>query len=89
MKAGLASFMKSRLVARIKCSMRMDLSQPRCNSPSKIKRVTTKAVKRLAATPIVNATPNPLIGPVPMKIRMIEEINVVTCESKIVPKARS
>ena len=50
---------------------------------------TTSAVNKLAATPIVSVTPNPLMGPVPMKIRMIEEIKVVTWESKMVPNARS
>ncbi len=46
-------------------------------------------MNKLAATPIVNATPNPLIDPVPMKIKMIDDISVVTCESKIVLKARA
>src|SRR5690242_16433854 len=88
MKAGLASFMKSSLEARIMCSMGTDLSQPRSSNQSKIIRVTTRAVNKLAATPIVSEIPNPLMGPVPMKIRMTEEIKVVTWESKIVPNAR-
>ena len=70
-------------------SMGTDLSQPRSRRKSKIMRVTTSAVNRLAATPMVRATPKPLIEPVPMKIRMIEEMSVVTWESKIVPKARA
>ena len=88
-KAGLASFMKSSLVARMRCSIGSDLSQPRSSSQSKIMRVTTSAVNKLAATPMVRATPKPLMEPVPMNIRMIEEISVVTCESKMVPKARA
>src|SRR2546426_8861440 len=87
-KAALANFMKSNLVARMMWSIGTDLSQPRSSSQSKIILVTTSAVNKLAATPIVRETPNPLIEPVPMKIRMIEEINVVTWESKMVPKAR-
>ena len=42
-----------------------------------------------AATPMVSVTPKPLISPVPMKIRMMDEMSVVTCESKIVPNARA
>ena len=89
MKAALASFMKSRfIVAGIRWNILSDVSEPRSTRKSKIIRVTTRAVKRLAATPIVRATPKPLIEPVPMKIRMMDEMRVVTCESKIVLKAR-
>jgi hypothetical protein len=52
-------------------------------------RVTTSAVNKLAATPMVSVTPKPLISPVPMKIKMTDEMSVVTCESKIVPNARA
>ena len=90
MKAGLASFMKSSfMVAGMRWNIGSDLSQPRSSRKSKIIRVTTSAVNRLAATPMVRATPKPLIEPVPMKMRMTEEISVVTWESKMVPKARS
>ena len=88
-KAGLASFMKSRLVARIMCSIGNCLSRLRTSRKSKIKRVTTSAVNKLAATPIVSVTPNPLMGPLPMKINIMDEMRVVTWESKMVPKARS
>ncbi len=47
-------------------------------------RVTTSAVNKLAATPIVSVTPKPRISPVPCQIRMMDEMSVVTCESKIV-----
>ena len=88
-KAGLASFMKSSfIVAGMRWNILMDLSQPRSTSQSKIIRVTTREVNRLAATPMVRATPKPLMEPVPMKMRMTEEINVVTWESKMVLKAR-
>ena len=52
--------------ARMMWSMRTDLSQPRSRSQSKIMRVTTRAVNKLAHTPMVRATPKPLMGPVPM-----------------------
>ena len=48
------------------CSIGSDLSQPLDKRKSKINRVTTRAVNKLAATPMVSVTPNPLIGPVPM-----------------------
>src|SRR5256885_17072573 len=86
--AGTASFMKSSLVARIMCIMGSDLTQFFANNKSKIRRVTTNAVNKLAATPMVSVTPKPLTEPVPIQIRMVEEIKVVTCESKIVLKAR-
>ena len=53
-----------------------------------MRRVTTNAVNKLAATPMVSVTPKPLISPVPSQIRMTDEMSVVTCESKMVPKAR-
>ncbi len=56
---------------------------------SKISRVTTRAVNKLAATPMVSETPKPFTGPLPMKIKITDEISVVTWESKMVPKARS
>src|SRR6267142_1635451 len=86
--AGLANFMKSSLVARTRWSIGTDLSQLRSSRKSKIIRVTTRAVNKLAATPQVSATPKPLIEPVPSHHSMIEEISVVTWESKIVPNAR-
>src|ERR1035438_8906937 len=86
-KAGLASFMKSSLVARIRWNIGSDLIQPRSSRKSKISRVTTRAVNKLAATPMVRATPKPLIEPVPMYIRMTDEISVVMCESKMTVKA--
>src|SRR5258706_13647749 len=89
MKAGLASFMKSRLTARMTCSIGSDLSIPLPIRKSNINRVTTSAVNRLAATPIVSVAPKPLIGPLPMYKITIEEINVVTLDAKIVPNSRA
>ncbi len=86
---GVAAFMKLIFVLRMTCSIGSDLSQPRSSSQLKISRVTTSAVNRLAATPMVSVTPNPLISPVPMKIKMMDEMSVVTCESRMVPKARA
>ena len=72
-------------------SIGSDVSQPLPSRKSKMSRVTTSAVKRLAlaATPMVRVTPKPLMGPVPIYIRITDEISVVTCESKMVRKARS
>jgi hypothetical protein len=64
--AGLASFMKSSLVTPMTCSILIEVSIPLARRKSKINRVTTRAVNKLAATPIVRATPKPLIEPVPM-----------------------
>ena len=55
--------MKSSFVARMMCNMGRDLTQPRPMRKSKMSRVTTSAVNRLAATPMVSVTPKPLIGP--------------------------
>ena len=52
-------------------------------------RVTTSAVNKLEATPKVSVKPKPLTEPVPKKIKMTDDMSVVTCESKIVPNARS
>ena len=71
MNAGLASLMKSSLVARMRWNIGSDLIQLWSSRKLKISRVTTSAVNRLAATPMVSVTPKPLISPVPMKIRMI------------------
>ena len=89
MNAGLASFMKSSLVFRIMWSIGIDFSRPRSNSQSKMMRVTTSAVNKLEATPKVRVKPKPLTEPVPKKIKMTDDMSVVTCESKIVPNARS
>ena len=59
------------------------------SSQSKISRVTTSAVNMLTVTPMVSVTPKPFTGPVPMKIRMTDEISVVRFESKMVPNALS
>ncbi len=66
MKAGLAHFIKSHCGFLMMCSMPMLLSQPRPSRKSKIKRVMTRLVNKLKATPMVSVTPNPLTGPVPM-----------------------
>jgi len=65
-KANRENLMKFRLLTLKRWSIGNDLSQPLANTKSKIRRVTTRAVNRLAATPIVSVTPKPLIGPVPM-----------------------
>ena len=87
--SGLPIFMKSTLELLMMCIIGSDLTMFRSTMKLKINRVTTSAVNKLAATPMVSVTPKPLISPVPMKIRMMDEISVVTCESKIVPKARA
>ena len=81
--------MKLILALRMRCSIGSDLMRFRSIRKLKISRVTTSAVNKLAATPMVSVTPKPLISPVPMKIKMMDEISVVTCESKIVPNARA
>ena len=86
---GLAIFMKSIFVAVMKCAMESDFIRFRSSKKLKIKRVTTSAVNKLAATPMVSVTPKPWISPVPFQIKITEEISVVTCESKIVLNARS
>src|SRR6266481_713570 len=88
MNAGLASAMKLSLALRMMWSIGMDLSKPLARRKSKMSRVTTKAVNKLAATPQVREKPKPLMEPVPMFHKMMEEIRVVTCESRIVLKAR-
>ena len=87
--SGLPSFMKSTWELLMMCSIFSDLIRFRSTMKLKISRVTTSAVNKLAATPMVSVTPKPLISPVPMKIKMMDEICVVTCESKIVPNARA
>ncbi len=89
MNSGLAAPMKLTLVLRMRWNMPSDFSQLRSSKKSKMSRVTTSAVNRLAATPMVSVTPKPLISPVPMKIKITDEMSVVTCESKIVPNARA
>ena len=64
--AYLENLMKLRLLTLKRWSIGNDLSQPLASRKSKISRVTTRAVNRLAATPIVSVTPKPLMGPVPM-----------------------
>src|SRR5688572_10796168 len=86
--AGLANFMKSSFVVRMMCSMGIDFMMFMEIITSNTRRVTTSAVNKLAATPMVSATPKPLMVPVPMYQRMMDEMSVVTCESKMVPKAR-
>ena len=46
--AGMASFMKSSFISRMKCSIGSDLIQLRASRKSKITRVTTSAVNKLA-----------------------------------------
>ena len=89
MNAGLAHFMKSIFVPLMMWSMFKVLIMFLASIQSKINRVTTNAVNKLAATPMVSATPKPLTEPVPMTISTMDEINVVMCESKIVLNARS
>ena len=59
-------FMKSHSGFLMMCNIPTLLSQPRLRRKSKISRVTTRAVNKLNATPMVRVTPNPLTGPVPM-----------------------
>ena len=87
--SGLAMPMKLTLAARIRWNMCSDFRMLRSTMKLKMSRVTTNAVNKLAATPMVSVTPKPLISPVPMKIKIMDEISVVTCESKIVPNARA
>ena len=88
-KAGMAQRRKSILLPRTRCSIFIPFSMFLSSSQSKISRVTTKALNMLTVTPMVRVMPKPLTGPVPMKIRITDEINVVRLESKIVQKALS
>ena len=81
--------MKLTFVLRMRWNMPSDFSQFRSSRKLKMSRVTTSAVNKLAATPMVSVTPKPLISPVPIQIKMTDEMSVVTCESKIVPNARA
>src|SRR5260370_38328341 len=87
-KAGLASRMKSSFVARMRWNIGSDLSQLRASRKSKMSRVTTSAVNKLAATPMVSVTPKPLTEPVPMFHKMMEEMSLVTGDARLEVKAR-
>ena len=87
--SGLAKPMKFTLLLFTKWSMVSDLIRLRSIKKLKISRVTTSAVNKLAATPMVSVTPKPLISPVPIQMRITDEMSVVMCESKIVPNARA
>ena len=87
--SGLAKPMKFTLLLFTKCSIVSDFRMLRSVRKLKMSRVTTSAVNKLAATPMVSVTPKPLISPVPIQIKMMDEMSVVTCESKIVPNARA
>jgi hypothetical protein len=72
--AGIAQRMNSILLFRMTRSIGNFLTIFFEINQSKINRVTTRDVNKLAATPHVSETPKPLTEPVPMTHRMIEEI---------------
>src|ERR1017187_5221963 len=65
MNSGLAMPKKLTLALLMRCSIGSDLMRFRSSRKLKIKRVTTSAVNKLAATPMVSVTPKPLISPAP------------------------